>query len=90
MYDSQSSYKETYYLFINFELSFRFCFNAHGVFPNLIALRLDLAAPTRQYWGFFTSKKLVNRHSDFQAIGFLAGVDVLGDIGLLSVNPSGV
>ena len=26
----------------------------------------------------------------FQALGFLAGVDVMGDMGLLSVNPSGV
>ena len=33
---------------------------------------------------------LVNRHSDFQALGFLTGVDVMGDIGLLLVNISGV
>ena len=33
---------------------------------------------------------LVNRHSDFQAVGFLDVVDIMGDIGLLSVNPSGV
>ena len=33
---------------------------------------------------------LVNIHSDFQARGFLTGVDVMGDIGLSSVNISGV
>ena len=30
---------------------------------------------------------LVKVHSDFPALGFLTGVDVLGDIGLLLVNP---
>ena len=39
---------------------------------------------------FFTSKTLVNRHSDFWAHGCLTGVDVMGDIGLSSVNNSGV
>ena len=39
---------------------------------------------------FFASKMLVNIHSDFRALGFLIGVDVMVDIGLLSVNPSGV
>ena len=33
---------------------------------------------------------LVNRHSDFLALGFFIGVDSMGDIGLLSVNPPGV
>ena len=33
---------------------------------------------------------LVNIHSDFLAPGFLTGDDVMGDIGMLSVNPSGV
>ena len=36
------------------------------------------------------TKILVNRHSYFRARGFLTGVDVMGDIGLLLVNPSGV
>ena len=65
-----------------------FCY-AHGVFPNLIALRLDLAAQTqRVVVFFFTSKTLVNIHSYFQALCLLTGDDVLGDIGILSVNPS--
>ena len=33
---------------------------------------------------------LVNIPSDFWALGFLTGVDVMGDIELSSVNPSGV
>ena len=33
---------------------------------------------------------LVNRHSDFLALGFLIGVDFMREIELLSVNPSGV
>ena len=32
---------------------------------------------------------LVNRHSGFQARGFLTGVDVMVDIGISSVNTSG-
>ena len=39
---------------------------------------------------FFTSIFLVNRHSDFWALGFLVGVDGMGGMGLLLVNPSGV
>ena len=31
---------------------------------------------------------LVKRHSDFLALGFLNGVDVMGDMGLLLVNTS--
>ena len=31
---------------------------------------------------FFTSKMLVNIHSDFRALFFLTGVDVIGDIGI--------
>ena len=33
---------------------------------------------------------LVNIHSDFRALGFFVCVDVIGDIGLLSVNTSGL
>ena len=73
-----------------FEFTFLFCFNAHSLFLNLIALRLYLAAPTWRKSSFFTFKILVNRHSDFRAHGFLIGVHVLGDIVLLLVNPSGV
>ena len=72
-----------------FELTFRFFFNAHGVVPDLIALRLDLAAPTRRVaLFFFTYNILAKRHSGILAFGFLTGVDVLGYIGLLSVNHS--
>ena len=68
----------------------RFYFNAHVIFPNLIALRLDLEDLTQRVAVSFTSKMLVNRNSDFRALSFLTGVDVIGDIGLSSVNPSGV
>ena len=73
-----------------FELPFRFCFDAHGLCTNLIALCLDLAAPTRQLAVFVHIIFLVNRHSDFRALGFLTGVDILGDIVLLPVSTSGV
>ena len=74
-----------------FEFSFIFCFNAHGVAPYLIALRFDLAAPTRRVAVyFFTYNMLVKRHSDLIALGFLTGIDVMGDMGLLLVNPPGV
>ena len=33
---------------------------------------------------------LVNKHSDFLAVGFLTGVDVIGALGLLYVFHSGV
>ena len=33
---------------------------------------------------------LVKRHSDFLALGFLTGGCVMGDIGLVLVNPSGL
>ena len=33
---------------------------------------------------------LVKRQSDFLALGLLTGVGVMGDLGLLSMNPSGV
>ena len=66
-------------------------FNIHVVVPYLIDLRLDLAAPTRRVAVlFFTSKMLAKRHSDFLALGLLTGVDVIGDMGLSSVNNSGV
>ena len=39
---------------------------------------------------FFTYNMLVKRHSDFLALGFLSVGGFMGDLGLLSVNPSGV
>ena len=39
---------------------------------------------------FFTSNMLVKINSDFLEHHFFTGVDVMGDMGLLLVNPSGV
>ena len=62
---------------------------AHGVVPDLFALRLNLVAPTRQISVFFfTSNMLVKRHSDFIALGFLTSAGVMGYMGLLLINPS--
>ena len=38
----------------------------------------------------FTSNMFANKHSDFLALGFLTGDDVICTLGLLSVTPSGV
>ena len=74
-----------------FESPFCFCFNTHGVVLDLIDLIFDLAAMTRRVAVlFFKSNMLVKRHSDFIALGLLTGVDVMRDMGLLSVNNSGV
>ena len=55
-----------------------------------MALRLDFAATKRRFAVFgLTSNMLVNTHSDFPALGFLIGVDVIGKLGLLSVSHSG-
>ena len=52
-------------------------------------MRFDLEDPTRQVAVFFfMSYMVVKRHSDFLALSFLTDVDVMGDMGLLSVNPS--
>ena len=78
------------YLVIDFERPFWFGLNAHGVVPYLIYLRFDLEAPTgRVEVLFFTYNMLVKIHSDCLALGFLTGVDVMGDMGLSFVNPSG-
>ena len=54
-------------------------------------MSLDFVAPIRHFAVFdSTSHILVNKHSDFLALGFLTGVDVRGKLGLLSVNTSGV
>ena len=39
---------------------------------------------------FLTSNMLVNKHSDFLALGFLNGVDVIGTLVLSYFTPSGV
>ena len=54
-------------------------------------LRLDFAAPTRRFAVFFLIfNMLVNKHSYFLALGFLAGVDVTGTLGMSSVTSPGV
>ena len=54
-------------------------------------LRLDFAA-TKQRFAVvgLTANLFVNKHSNFLALGFLTGVDVICPLGLLSVTPSGV
>ena len=56
-----------------------------------MALRLDSEATIRRFSVVgLTSNMLVNKHSDFLALGFLTGVYVIGTLGILSVTPSGV
>ena len=74
-----------------FECPSRFVFLVHRLLPNLMALRLDFVATIRRFYVFgITSDMLVNKQSDFLAIGLLTGVDVIGTLGLLSVTTSGV
>ena len=56
-----------------------------------MALRMDFAA-TKQRWAVvgLTANIFVNKHSDFLALGFLTGVDVICTLWLLSVTPYGV
>ena len=54
-------------------------------------LRLDFAAPTQHFAAFFLLfNMLVNKHSDFLALGFLTGFDIIGILGLLYMTPYGV
>ena len=78
------------FMFINFWIPFLFLFQCPWFISifNWLALRFSRSNSTES--SFFTSKMLVNRQSDFWARGFLTGVNVVGDIGLLSVNASGV
>ena len=63
------------------EFNFRFGSNAHSVVPDLIALRFNLASPTRQIAVFFfTSNIVMKGQSDFIALGLLIGVYVMGDM----------
>ena len=60
-----------------FEFPIRFGYNARGLVPYLIALRLDLEPPNRQLAIFlFTPNMLVKKHSDFLALGLSTGVDL--------------
>ena len=74
-----------------FEFSFRFFFNSHGVVPYLIALHFYLSDPTlRVAVLFFASNVLVKIPIDFLALVLLTGFYVMGYMGLLLVNTSGV
>ena len=54
-----------------------------------MALRLYFAATKRRFTVLgLTSNIFVNKHNDFLALGFLAGVDGIYTLGLLSMNPS--
>ena len=56
-----------------------------------MALRFDFASTIRQFSVFgLTSNILVNKHSDFLALGVLTGVDVIVTLVLFYVTPSGV
>ena len=84
-------YRDLFIWWFIFELSFHFGFNSYGVVLGLIALRFYLSSPT---WPvavfFFTYNMVVKRHSDFPSLDLLTGVDVMGYMGLVSVNTSGV
>ena len=72
-------------------MPFSFFLLVHWLVPTLMTLSFDFAAPTRRFAVlFFTSNVLVNKHSDLLALGFLTRYDVIGNCGLLSMNPSGV
>ena len=54
-------------------------------------LRFDFAATKRIFAVFgLTSNMLVNKYSDFLALGFLTGVDVIGKLGLSYMTIYGV
>ena len=56
-----------------------------------MALHFDLAATIRRFAVFvLNSNMLVNKHSDFLALGFLTGAYVTGILGLLFVTTYGV
>ena len=56
-----------------------------------MALRFDFAATIQRFAVFsLTYNVLLDKHSDFLALGFLAGVHVIGTLGILSVTPSGL
>ena len=66
-------------------------FGVQRLLQTFMALRLDFSA-TKQRLAVlgWTSNMFVNKHSDFLALGFLTGNDVIFTLGLLSMNNSGV
>ena len=68
-----------------------FGFFVQRLLHTFMDLRLDFAATKRCLAVVgLTSNMFVNKHSDFLALGFLTGVDVICTLGLLYVTPSGV
>ena len=60
-------------------MPFSFCFIGTQDITTFMDLRLDFADPTQRFAVLFlTFNMLVNKHSDFLALGFLTGVDVIG------------
>ena len=78
-------------MFIYFVGTFLFVILDHSILHAMISLCFDLSAPTRRTAVLFLkSKTSVNIWSDFLALIFLKIIRGPDDIGLLSVNLSGV
>ena len=70
-----------------FEFPVFFGFNAQGVVQYLIDLHFDLEYLNRRVAVFFfTSNMLAKRHSDLLALGFLTGVDFMGNMRISLMN----
>ena len=68
-----------------------FFFWVHRLLQTFIALRLNFEDTKRRFAVFgLISNMLVNKHSDFLALGFFTGVDVIGTLGMSYVTPYGV
>ena len=78
-------------LIIDFWIPFSSFNLVHRIFPTLIALRFDFTDSTRRFSVLFlTSNMLVNKLSDFLALGFLTIVWVIRKPGLTSVTSYGL
>ena len=74
-----------------FEWPFRFVFLFQRLLRTFMDLRFDFVATNRRFAVVgLTSNMFVNKHSDFLALGFLTGDDVICILGLLYVTPSGL
>ena len=72
-------------------MPFSICFFVQRLLPTFTALLLDFAATKRRFAVVgLTSNLFMNKHSNFLALDFLTGDDVICTSGMLSVNPSGV
>ena len=73
---------------IGFECPFCFILLAHWLVPTLMAVCFDFSSTIQCFAVYFQKFNiLVNKHSNFLALGFLTGVDVRGTLGLLYVTP---